>query len=133
LATQKPHTHPRKEVTVRTYTNPVLQSQKMLASTVQFSTYNQTPPARPRQTRDLPQETRRYEKQDGPDREETVARSLRTQQRAYNPVLRAIRVPHATEVTPYWGPTEAGGRTGQCSTLEHHPRCARPVEIDGPS
>ena len=93
----------------------------MLASTVQFSTYNQTPPARPRQTRDLPQETRRYEKQDGPDREETVARSLRTQQRAYNPVLRAIRVPHATEVTPYWGPTEAGGRTGQCSTLEHCP------------
>jgi hypothetical protein len=37
------------------------------------------------------------------------------------PELRAIRVPHATEVTPYWGPTEAGGRTGQCSTLEHHP------------
>src|SRR3954468_17374672 len=36
-----------------------------------------------------------------------MARSLRTQQRAYNPVLRAIRVPHATpsrrtQVTPYW-------------------------------
>ena len=61
------------------------------------------------------------------------ARSLRTQQRAYSPVLRAIRVPHATEVTPYWGPTEAGGRTGQRSTLEHHPRCVRPVAIDGPS
>jgi hypothetical protein len=27
----------------RAYTNPVLQSQKMLASTVQFSTYDQTP------------------------------------------------------------------------------------------
>src|SRR5215211_747105 len=49
LATQKPHTHPRKEVTVRTYTNPVLQSQKMLASTVQFSTYDQTPATRPHQ------------------------------------------------------------------------------------
>ena len=58
---------------------------------------------------------------DGPVREETVARSLRTQQRAYDPVLRPIRVPHATEVTPYWGPTEAGGRTGQRSTLEHCP------------
>ena len=37
------------------------------------------------------------------------------------PALRAIPVPHATEVTPYWGPTAAGGRTGQRSTLEHHP------------
>src|SRR6476660_8145581 len=54
LATQKPHTHPRKEAAVRTYTNPVLQSQKMLASTVQFSTYNQTPPTRPRRTRPRP-------------------------------------------------------------------------------
>src|SRR5215204_5564016 len=71
---------------------------------------------------------------DGPVREETVARSLRTQQRAYDPVLRAIRVPHATEVTPYWGPTEAGGRTGQCSTLEHHPtRCADHPSMGGRS
>jgi hypothetical protein len=103
----------------------------MLASTVQFSTYDQTPVTRPHQTPDLPRETRRYEMQTGPDGEETnpgrtrAARSLRTQQRAYDPVPRAIRVPHATGVTPYWGPTEAGGRTGQCSTLEHHPRhCA---------
>ena len=83
LATQKPHTHPRKEASARTYTNPVLQSQKMLASTVQFSTYDQTPPTRPRQTHALPQEAQRYEKQDGPDMRSTVARSLRTQQRAY--------------------------------------------------
>jgi len=55
----------------------------MLASTVQFSTYDQTPPTRPRRTRAPPKETRRYEKQDGPA-ETTVARSLRTQQRAYD-------------------------------------------------
>ena len=48
---KKPHTHPRKEAHVRAYTNPVLQSQKMLASTVQFSTYDQSPPTCPRRTR----------------------------------------------------------------------------------
>src|SRR4051794_37565201 len=47
----------------------LLQSQKMLASTVQFSTYDQTPPTCPRQTRALPQEAQRYEKQDGPARD----------------------------------------------------------------
>jgi hypothetical protein len=40
----------------------------MLASTVQFSTYDQTPSIRPRQPRNLPQEERRYEMQDGPDK-----------------------------------------------------------------
>ena len=39
----------------------------MLASTVQFSTYDQTPITRPHQTPDLPQETKRYEMQTGPD------------------------------------------------------------------
>ena len=102
----------------------------MLASTVQFSTYNQTPVTRPHQTchphrghsgmRCRPALTKIADTPEG------MARSLRTQQRAYDPVLRAIRVPHATEVTPYWGPTAAGGRTGQRSTLEHHPtRSAR--------
>ena|SRR5688572_24842105 len=114
----------------------------MLASTVQFSTYDQTPVTRPHQTHDLPRETRRYEMQTGPDMRRTEppvpreARSLRTQQRAYSPVLRAIRVPHATEVTPYWGPTEAGGRTGQCSTLEHCPGHQQLLEMrnrHGPS
>jgi len=109
----------------------------MLASTVQFSTYDQSPTRLHRQTRTSPQEQRRYDRRSALTEITSPgspgARSLRTQQRAYNPVLRPIRVPHATEVTPYWGPTEAGGRTGQCSTLEHHPRCARPVEIDGPS
>ena len=49
------------------------------------------------------------------------ARSLRTQQRAYDPGAPPDPVPHATAVTPYWEPAEAGGRTGQRSTLEHHP------------
>ena len=53
---------------LRAYTNsPHTRVRKMLASTVQFSTYNQTPPIRPRRTREPPQGTRRYEKQEGPD------------------------------------------------------------------
>ena len=70
----------------------------MLASTVQFSTYDQTPVTRPRQTRALPQETQRYEEQTGPEQRrnshtpEGMARSLRTQQRAYEPVT-AIQTP----------------------------------------
>src|SRR3954453_13612478 len=43
--------------------------QKMLASTVQFSTYDRSPPARPRRTRTPHGGQRRYEEQDGPDRE----------------------------------------------------------------
>src|SRR4051812_19304368 len=96
----------------------------MLASTVQFSTYDQTPPTHPRQTRDPPRETRRYENRRALQRSTAPvpreARSLRTQQRAYN---------HRTTTTPvhthrgeqYWEPATAGGRTGQRSTLEHHP------------
>src|SRR3954447_6595573 len=99
----------------------------MLASTVQFSTYDQTPTRLHRQTRTSPQGQRRYDRRSALTREETVttpprgrARSLRTQQRAYN---------HRTTTTPvhthrgeqYWEPATAGGRTGQRSTLEHHP------------
>jgi hypothetical protein len=54
--------------------------------------------------------------------EATVARSLRTQQRAYDrhPThrLRSTRTPRGP---PYWEPAPRAGRTGQCSTLEHHP------------
>jgi hypothetical protein len=51
---------------VRAYKNSANQSQKMLASTVQFSTYDQTPATRPHRTRALPQKTQRYEMQTGP-------------------------------------------------------------------
>ena len=105
----------------------------MLASTVQFSTYDQTPPTRPRQTPHPPQGARRYEKQDGPDRENDhpvrVARSLRTQQRAYD-----HRTPHRPRSTPTpkgrrtRSRQQPAGRTGQRSTLEHHPRHPRPPE-----
>jgi hypothetical protein len=69
LATQKPHTTTpgRRRSCGPTRTLDRTKSQKMLASTVQFSTYNQTPPIRPRRTREPPQGTRRYEKQEGPD------------------------------------------------------------------
>src|ERR687894_3131352 len=45
---------------------PTIRVKKMLASTVQFSTYDQTPPPRPRRTRPTPQGSRWYEKQEGP-------------------------------------------------------------------
>ena len=107
-----------------------LQSQKMLASTVQFSTYDQTPVTRPRRTQPAPQDSWWYEMQTGPE-EFTVARSLRTQQRAYGPTLT-----HHMRSMPRGAVLAAAddaGRTGQRSTLEHHPRCVQPVEIDGPS
>ena len=62
----------------------------MLASTVQFSTYDRSLPSRPRRPRGLPREARRYENRRAPTEEPTStrfpgrARSLRTQQRAYN-------------------------------------------------
>ena len=47
-----PPTHARKDIDERAYKNSsyTQKSQKMLASTVQFSTNNQTPPTRPRRT-----------------------------------------------------------------------------------
>ena len=45
----------------RAYKNSANQSQKMLASTVQFSTYNQTPATHHRQTHTHPQAAQRYD------------------------------------------------------------------------
>ena len=53
----------------RAYTNSYIQSQKMLASTVQFSTYDQSPSSRPRRTRDLPEGDTAVREQESPDRE----------------------------------------------------------------
>jgi hypothetical protein len=75
----------------------LLQSQKMLASTVQFSTYDQTPPTCPRRTRHTHRRhsgTRtRWPCQRSQHPVPRVARSLRTQQRAYGPTLTCHRVP----------------------------------------
>src|SRR5215218_5250408 len=51
-----------------------------------------------------------------------AARSLRTQQRAYEPVPRPDSDPRTPEGMQYWEPATRAGRTGQRSTLEHHPR-----------
>ena len=65
---KNPTHHPRKEMlcgptrTLRTY-----KSLKMLASTVQFSTYDQTPITRPHQPRHTLGCRQRYEMQTGPD------------------------------------------------------------------
>ncbi len=92
-----PPTHARKDIDERAYKNSsyTQKSQKMLASTVQFSTNNQTPPPRPRRTHPARRTRWWYEKQDGPEPRQHprphqgAARSLRTQQRAYN--RRAMR------------------------------------------
>ena len=80
---------------MRAYKNSANQSQKMLASTVQFSTYDQTPATRPHQPAPPTGSTAVCDA-DRPCREERPppvlppggARSLRTQQRAYD------RTPH---------------------------------------
>ena len=72
----------------------------MLASTVQFSTYDQTPVTRPRRTQPAPQDSWWYEMQTGPE-EFTVARSLRTQQRAYNRFRTSTPFHAPRKVTPY--------------------------------
>ena len=92
----------------------------MLASTVQFSTYDRSLPSRPRRPRGLPREARRYENRRAPT-EFTVARSLRTQQRAYNRSIPVHHVPHPL-ARAVLAATRKAGRTGQRSTLEHHPR-----------
>ena len=55
---------------MRAYTNPALQSQKMLASTVQFSTSNQPPPTHPRPPRHPHGDTRRYENREALDQKQ---------------------------------------------------------------
>jgi hypothetical protein len=60
-------------------------------------------------------------------REETVARSLRTQQRAYDRYpTPGLRSTHPPEGMQYWEPATRAGRTGQCSTLEHRPGHQQP-------
>src|SRR3954467_1569640 len=91
LATQKTAQPPPEGNDLCGPTQTLLQSQKMLASTVQFSTYNRPPTPTPPPNPVLPQENERYENQAGPDTRKPPppgnpgrARSLRTQQRAYH-------------------------------------------------
>ena len=110
-----------------------LQSQKMLASTVQFSTYDQTPSHTPPPdphtptgahggTRDRigPAEKKRSPAPSGPNSVPTTRPHPRT--RSTRPEGRRTRS----------RPDDAG-RTGQRSTLEHHPRHPRPPENGRPS
>src|SRR3954447_26546328 len=102
----------------------LLQSQKMLASTVQFSTYDRcpTPPRR-----HDPATHGRYDSRSAPQRSSSTHPVPRAGPLPQDPTA-CLRprtpsdpLPRAPEGTPYWGPADAGGRTGQRSTLEHHP------------
>ena len=71
LTTQKiPPTHARKDMNWAGLHQLLLQSQKMLASTVQFSTYDQPPVTRPHQPRPTHEWRRRYEMQTGPEQKQ---------------------------------------------------------------
>jgi hypothetical protein len=61
------------------------------------------------------------------------ARSLRTQQRAYDHPPRPGPVPHPRRGAVLGAGAPAGGRTGQRSTLEHHPRNPRSTVTGRPS
>jgi hypothetical protein len=74
----------------------------MLASTVQFSTYDQTPVTRPRRPHNPAGRGGTRNRPALP--EATVARSLRTQQRAYEP---ATRSPLAFPAHPKTGRTSS--------------------------
>ena len=95
-----------------------IQSQKMLASTVQFSTYDQTPPTRPRQTRRHPR------RGDGGTRNRTaltekqLTRLPRTSPLPQDPTacLRPVTPHH-----PVPRPPRRTGRTGSAAT--------RPAEL----
>ena len=85
----------------------------MLASTVQFSTNNQTPTPTPRQPAHSPKEATAVRGQTGPEPRPTahppgdntppttMARSLRTQQRAYEPNHPHRHVPPPTSAGAY--------------------------------
>src|SRR3954453_18143895 len=110
----------------------------MLASTVQFSTYNQTPPTHPRQT---PDHVRAVREQEGPDQR----RNSPTPQgqppghgplpqdptaclRTGSPPPPAFPTRTSEEDRAVLAAATAAGRTGQCSTLEHHPGNSRPPD-----
>jgi hypothetical protein len=88
---KKPHIRPRKETICAALHKLLLQSQKMLASTVQFSTYNRPPTLRPRRTPSSHRRTSGTRTRQAPTQGNQPhpqhpgrARSLRTQQRAYH-------------------------------------------------
>ena len=132
LATQKSHhtTPGRKRCGGPTQTL-LLQSQKMLASTVQFSTYDQSPPTCPRRTRHTHGRhsgTRTRwpcQRRNGCPLSQDPTACLRPD----------LHPPHAFHAPggAVLAAADDAGRTGQCSTLEHHPRCVQPARIDGPS
>src|SRR4051812_38641323 len=128
---KKPHNRPRKGNDLCGPTQTLLQSQKMLASTVQFSTYNQTPATRPRRTHNP---ARRGGTRCRPALHEINGCPLPQDPTAcLRPPATCDPFPSAPEGTPYWGPADAGGRTGQRSTLELRLEHPRPPETGRPS
>src|SRR3954470_3875501 len=109
----------------------------MLASTVQFSKYGRGPPTRHRQ----PPAPRAVRHQNDLSPEETVTRSLRTQQRAYHRLPRAttfhaapkdsrtsgntrspaelVSVPPSSSVTNTRTHPRRGEHHGPCTALDH--------------
>src|SRR3712207_2708275 len=99
----------------------------MLASTVQFSTYDQTPTPLHRQTRSNPTGRAAVRQRAGPARQRPnpgkpgTARSLRTQQRAYEPATVTTHVPDPD------GAVLARGRRCRPNWSAFHPRALSPT------
>jgi len=94
----------------------------MLASTVQFSTYDQTPTRLHRQTRTSPQGQRRYDRRSAlSEKKRLPALSGPNSVPTNRTPTSRLRSTHPPKDMQYWEPATRAGRTGQCSTLEHRP------------
>src|SRR4051794_24199293 len=133
---KKPHTHPRKETSARTYTNPatnrVRRCSRPLCSSQRTTRHRPPDPTRPA----TPTRAPRYEEQTGPEQDRShpppgggplsqdPTACLRT---SPPPTPRSTR--HRSDAV--LGAAAAAGRTGQRSTLEHHPGDSRPPDNRG--
>src|SRR3954454_16666695 len=106
----------------------------MLASTVQFSTNNRRPP---HPTRRPAPTGRWYGIGAAPDQREPSApsgpNSVPTPDPPAGSGPRTGPASEDAEPMPYWKPARCAGRTGQRSTLEHHPAHPRPPDAGGRS
>src|SRR3954468_13669530 len=133
---KKPHIRPPQETICAALHKLLLQRQKMLASTVQFSTYDRRPtpprrqPAHPHGGSGGTTADRPRNEAAAPTRFPRAGPLPQDPTACLRPRTPADPSPRAPEGTPYCGPADAGGRTGQRSTLEHHPT-RPPAPADG--
>ena len=105
----------------------------MLASTVQFSTYDQTPVTRPHPTRDPHGDNGGMRCRPALTRDTRLPALSGPNSVPTNRTRPRHPVPHATRGDAVLGAAAAAGRTGQRSTLELRLEHPQPLEIEEPS